>query len=182
MFPMFYMVKKLHSSRGFPQFEVHFETIEKLFKDHYLVSDINLTHQNDGILVANKIVKFQGYGTSRRSQLMYKSATEIQNNIVLNVNIVSLIQANDSSPNDDLYLAANESDSHEVICCTAKNVSLSIPAILELAHTSDKGVIPYSLEAALIYSSQIRFHTFEKEYACKYDIFCECCGKKCIQK
>ncbi len=47
-------------------FEVHFETIEKLLKDNYLVSDINLTHQEDGTLVANKIVKFQSYGTSRR--------------------------------------------------------------------------------------------------------------------
>ena len=26
-------------------FEVHFETIEKLLKDHYLISDFNLTHQ-----------------------------------------------------------------------------------------------------------------------------------------
>jgi hypothetical protein len=55
-------------------------------------------------------------------------------------------------------LAANENDSEndesilhdEVICHTAKNVSLSISAILEVAHTSDKGVIPYSLEAALL--------------------------------
>jgi hypothetical protein len=56
-------------------------------------------------------------------------------------------------------------------------VSLSISAILELAHTSDKVVIPYSLEAALLCSAQIRFHTGEKKYACKYDIFCECYGK-----
>jgi hypothetical protein len=28
-------------------FEVHFETIEKLLKDHYLFSDINLMHQQD---------------------------------------------------------------------------------------------------------------------------------------
>jgi hypothetical protein len=46
-------------------FEVHFETIENLLKDHYLVSDINLTHQEDGTFVANKNVKFQGNGTSR---------------------------------------------------------------------------------------------------------------------
>ncbi len=52
-------------------FKVHFETIENLLKDHYLVSDINLTHQEDGTFVANKIVKFQGNGTSRRSQPMY---------------------------------------------------------------------------------------------------------------
>ncbi len=49
-------------------FEVHFETIEKSFKDHYLISDINLMHQEDGTVVANKNVEFQGYGTSRRSQ------------------------------------------------------------------------------------------------------------------
>jgi hypothetical protein len=58
-------------------FEVHFETFEKLLKDHYLVSEINLRHQEDCTLVANKIVKFQGDGTSRRSRPMYKSAMEI---------------------------------------------------------------------------------------------------------
>jgi hypothetical protein len=87
-------------------------------------------------------------------------------------------------------LAANEAESEddesirhdEVISCTAKNVLLSISAILELAHTSDKGVIPYSLEAELLCSAQIRFHTDEKEYACKYDIFCLCCRKIYIQK
>ena len=49
--------------------------------------------------------------------------------------------------------------------------------MIELAHTIDNGIIPYSLEAALLCSAQIRFHTGEKEYACKYDILCECCGK-----
>ncbi len=102
------------------------------------------------------------------------------------MNIVSLKQENDSSSYDDLHLAANESDSDddesilhdEVICPMAKNVSLSIPAILELAYTSDKGVMPYSLEAASLCSAQIRFHTGNgKEYACKYDILCEWCGK-----
>jgi hypothetical protein len=71
------------------------------------------------------------------------------------VNILSLKQDNDSSSNDDLLLAANEPDSDddesvlhdEVICRTAKNLLLSISAILELAHTSDKGVTPYFLEA-----------------------------------
>ncbi len=101
------------------------------------------------------------------------------------MNIVPLKQDNDSSSNDDLRLAANEHESDddesklhdEVICHKAKNVSLSISAILELAHTSDKGVIPYFLEAALLCLTQIRFHTGEKEYICEYDIFCECCGK-----
>jgi hypothetical protein len=104
---------------------------------------------------------------------------------LLNVNIVSLKQDNYSSSNDDLHLAANEPESEdnesilhdELIGCMAKNVSLSISAILELAHTSDKGVIPYSLEAALLCLAQIRFHTGEKEYACKHDIFCECGAK-----
>jgi hypothetical protein len=50
----------------------------------------------------------------------------------------------------------------EVICCMAKNVLLSISAILELAPASDKGVIPYSLEVALLCSAQIRFHTGKK--------------------
>jgi hypothetical protein len=92
---------------------------------------------------------------------MYKSATEISNKIILNVNIVTLIQNNDYSSHDDLHLVANEPDSDndesirhdEVICCTAKNVLLSISAILELARISDKGVIPFSLEAALLFSS-----------------------------
>jgi hypothetical protein len=58
-------------------FEVHFETIENLWKDHYLISEINLMHQEDGTLDANKIVKFEGNGTSRRSCPMYKSAAEV---------------------------------------------------------------------------------------------------------
>jgi hypothetical protein len=125
-------------------------------KDQYFDSEINLKHQEKFTLIADKIVKFQGNGTSRRAQPMYKSAKENFNNIYLNVNIVSLKQDNYSSSNDDLHLAANEHKSDddesilhdEVICWKAKNVSLSISAILELAHTSDKGVIPYSLEAA----------------------------------
>ena len=74
------------------------------------------------------------------------------------MNVVSPKQDNHSPSNDDLHLAANELGSEddesilhdEVIGCMAKNVSLSISAILEQAHTSDKGVIPYSLEAALL--------------------------------
>jgi hypothetical protein len=44
---------------------------------------------------------------------MYKSATEIRNNIFLNVNIVSLKQSNYSPSNDDLHLAANEPESED---------------------------------------------------------------------
>jgi hypothetical protein len=74
------------------------------------------------------------------------------------MNIVSLKQDNYYSSNDDLHLAANEPESEddesirhdEVIGRMAKNVSLSISAILELAHTSDKGVIPYSLGGCII--------------------------------
>ncbi len=106
------------------------------------------------------------------------------------MNIVSLKQDNDSSSNDDLHFATNEHESDddesilhdEVIHCKAESVSLSTSAILELAHTSYKDVIPYSLEALLLCSAQIRFHTGKKEYACKYDIFCECCGKNIYKK
>jgi hypothetical protein len=93
---------------------------------------------------------------------MYKSATEIQNNICLNVNIVLLIQANNPSSNDYLHLASNVPESEddecirhdEVIGCTAKIVLLGISAILELAHTSDKGVIPFPWR--LTYYVQLR--------------------------
>jgi hypothetical protein len=57
----FFKVKVSHN------FEASFETIENLLKDHYLISEINLTPQEDGTLVADKIVKFQGDVTSRRS-------------------------------------------------------------------------------------------------------------------
>jgi hypothetical protein len=82
MLPKLYMVKKpsFLKAKVSHNFEVHFETIEKLLKDHHLISDINLTHQEDCTLVANTIGKFQGYGTSRRSRPMYKSVTEIGNN------------------------------------------------------------------------------------------------------
>ncbi len=57
---------------------------------------------------------------------------------------------------------------------TARNVSLNVSAILELAHTNI-GDVPYSLEAALLSSAHIRFHTGEENFACAYHIFCECC-------
>ncbi len=57
---------------------------------------------------------------------------------------------------------------------TAKNVSLNVSAILELAHINI-GDVPYSLEAALLSSAHIRFHTGKEEIACAYHIFCECC-------
>jgi hypothetical protein len=38
--------------------EVSFETIENLLKNQNLISKINLMHQEDGSLVADKIVKF----------------------------------------------------------------------------------------------------------------------------
>ncbi len=62
----------------------------------------------------------------------------------------------------------------EVIVGTAKNVSLNVSAILELAHTRI-GDVPYSLEAALLSSAYIRFHAGVDGYACAYQIFCECC-------
>jgi hypothetical protein len=61
------------------------------------------------------------------------------------MSIVPLKQDNYSSSNDDLHLAANEPKSEddesiphdEVICLRAKDVSLSISAILALAHTRE---------------------------------------------
>jgi hypothetical protein len=57
-------------------FEVHFETIEKLLKDHNLVSDINSTHQEDCTLIANKIVKFQGYAGLNRQKHLPRPTTD----------------------------------------------------------------------------------------------------------
>jgi hypothetical protein len=75
-------------------------------------------------------------------------------------------QDSDSFLDDDGY--------HGVIVGTAKNVPLNVSAILELAHTRN-GDVPYSLEAALLSSAHIRFHTGGDGYACAYQIFCECC-------
>ncbi len=58
----------------------------------------------------------------------------------------------------------------------AKNVFLNVLAILDQAHTSN-GDVPYSLEAALLSSAHIRFHTGGDGYSCAYQIFCECCKK-----
>jgi hypothetical protein len=52
----------------------------------------------------------------------------------------------------------DDDDYQEVIVGTAKKVSLNVSAILELAHTRI-GDVPYSLEAALLSSAHIRFHT-----------------------
>jgi hypothetical protein len=106
--------------------------------------------------------------TSRRSQPMYKDATEIQKDVFLNGNIVTVKHIN-SFLDDDNY--------HEVIVGTAKKVSLNVSAILELAHTRMSD-LPYSLEAALLSSAHIRFHTGGDGYACAYQIFCECCKQK----
>jgi hypothetical protein len=50
---------------------------------------------------------------------------------------------------------------------------LNVSAILELAHMNI-GDVPYSLEAALLSSAHIRFHTGIEDIACSYHIFCEC--------
>jgi len=39
------------------------------------------------------------------------------------------------------------------------------------------GNVPYSLEAALLSTVQIRFCTGVDDFACDYEIFCECCDK-----
>ncbi len=69
-----------------------------------------------------------------------------------------------------------DADYQEVIAETAKNVSLNVSAVLELAHTKIGDVL-YSLEAALLSSAHIRFDTGKDEIACAYHIFCECCKK-----
>jgi hypothetical protein len=103
--------------------------------------------------------------TSRRLRRMYKEAINIRKDVFLNENIITVKKDNKSFLDDEDY--------QEVIAETAKNVSLNISAILELAHTKI-GDVPYSLEAALLSSSHIRFHTGVDGYACDYQIFCEC--------
>ncbi len=66
-----------------------------------------------------------------------------------------------------------DDDYQEVIAETAKNVSLNVSAILELAHTNI-GDVHNSLEAALLSSAHIRFHTGIDKTACEYHVFCEC--------
>jgi hypothetical protein len=68
----------------------------------------------------------------------------------------------------------DKDDYQEVITETAKNVSLNVSAILELAHTNI-GDEPYSLEAALLSSAHVRFYTVIEVIACAYHIFCEFC-------
>ncbi len=101
--------------------------------------------------------------TSRRSQLMYKDAINIREDVFLNENIITVKKGNKSFLDDNDY--------HEVITETVKNVSLNVSAILELAHTKI-GDVPYSLEAALLSSAHIRFYTGIDEIACAYHIFC----------
>ena len=69
---------------------------------------------------------------------------------------------------------SDDDDYQEVITETAKSVSLNVSAILELAHARI-GDVHHSLEAALLSSAHIRFHTGIDEIACAYHIFCECC-------
>ncbi len=97
--------------------------------------------------------------TPRRSRPMYKDAIKIWKDVFLNGNIVTVKQDNDSFFDDDGY--------HGVIFGIVKNVSLNASAILELGHMSNGGV-PYFLEAALLSSAHIRFHTGGDGYACAH--------------
>jgi hypothetical protein len=103
---------------------------------------------------------------SRRSRQMNKDAVNFQKDEFLNENIITVKEDSKSYSDDDDY--------QEVITETAKSVWLNVSAILELAHTKI-GDVPYSLEAALLSSAHIRFHTGIDEIACAYHIFCECC-------
>jgi hypothetical protein len=96
---------------------------------------------------------------------MYHKAVKICEFVFLNENIITVKKDNKSFSDDDDY--------QEVITKTAKNVSLNVSSMLELAHMSN-GDVPYSLEAALLSSAHIRFHTGIDEIVCAYHIFCEC--------
>jgi hypothetical protein len=120
---------------------------------HYPIEERNLKQLGDD-------------DTLRKSRLIYKDALNFRNDVFLNENIITVKKHNKS------FL--DENDYEEVITETAKNVSFDVSAILELAHTKI-GDVPYSLEAALLSSAHIRFHTGIEEIACAYHILCECC-------
>jgi hypothetical protein len=128
-------------------------TIEDTLTMHYPIEERNLKQPGND-------------DTSRRSRRMYKDAIKICKDVFLNENIITVKRDNASFLDDEDY--------HEVIAETGKNVSLNVSAILELVHTKI-GDVPYSLEAALLSSAHIRFHTGIDGYACDYQIFCECC-------
>ncbi len=88
--------------------------------------------------------------TLRRSRQMYHDAVKNREVVFLNKNIITVKKDNKSFSDEDDY--------EEVITETVKNVSLNVSAILELAHTNI-GDVPYLLEAALLSSAHIRFHT-----------------------
>ncbi len=128
-----------------------YTTIEDTLRMHYPIEERNLKQlRNDD--------------TSRRSRLMYKEAINIRKDVFLNENIVTVKQ--------NIKILDAE-DYQEVIAETAKNVLLNVSAILELAHTRI-GDVHYSLEAAILSSGHIGFHTGIDGYACAYHIFCEC--------
>jgi hypothetical protein len=132
--------------------EVTYLTIADTLIMHYPIEERNLKQLGND-------------DTSRRSRRMYKDAVNIRNDVFLNENIIPVKQDIDSFLDDDDY--------QDVIAETVKNVSLNVSAILELVHIKI-GDVPYSLEAALLSSAHIRFHTGIDEIACAYHIFCGC--------
>ncbi len=124
--------------------EVTYTTIADTLTLHYPIEERNLKQPGK-------------YDISRRSRQMYKDAVNIRKDLFLNENIITVKKDNKSFSADDDY--------QEVIAETAKNVLLNVSAILELAHTKI-GDVPYSLEAALLSSAHIRFHTGIDEIAC----------------
>jgi hypothetical protein len=132
--------------------EVTYTTFEDLLTMHYPIEERSLKQLGND-------------DTSRRSRRMYKEEINIRKDVFLNVNIVTVKQNINFSDAEDYQ---------EVIAETVKNVLLNVSAIRELAHLRI-GDVPYSLEAALLSSAHIRFHTRGDGYAFVYQIFCECC-------
>ena len=124
--------------------EITYTTIADTLTMHYPIEERKLKQLGDD-------------DTLRRSRPMYKNAVKIRNDVFLNENIITVKKHNKS------FL--DENDYEEVITETAKNVSLNVSAILELAHMNI-GDVPYSLEATLLSSSHIRYHTGIEENAC----------------
>ena len=118
-----------HKTENSKKIEVTYTAIADTLLMHYPIEERNLKQLGND-------------DTSRRSRRMYKDAVNFRKDVFLNENIITVKEDSKSFLDDDDY--------QEVITETAKNLSLNVSAIIELAHTKI-GDVPYSLDT--IFSS-----------------------------